>query len=360
MQNQYRVQGLQEAMKIANVDMVAIGPTVNMRYLLGYAPFPDERLCLLLLTPSSASILTPKLNAGDFAARTEIQCHMWADDQDPHHVLTSALPTTPIRKLAIDGSMRADFLLPLLTAAAPQETISAEPLLATLRLRKSAEEVDALANAARQADLAMQAAIDACVPGATEAQVAWAAEAAFRVDGAEQVTFIQIASGPNGANPHHLFNQRQLQPGEAIVVDLAAVMNGYQSDICRMVYLGDPPAAFLQAYQGVLSANERARAAVQPGVTAQAIDQIARSTLEAAGYGDHFIHRTGHGLGIEVHEPPYIRPGNNEILQEGMVFSIEPGVYFPGEFGIRIEDIVVVTAAGVHTLTGSSHQLVVK
>ena len=151
-----------------------------------------------------------------------------------------------------------------------------------------------------------------------------------------------------------------MQVGEAVVLDMGASLDSYLSDITRMVFLGEPPAEFLKAYEAVLAANERGRAAVKPGVTAHRVDQVARSTLAAAGYGDYFIHRTGHGLGLEIHEPPYIMAGNEQLLEEGMVFSVEPGVYLPGRFGIRIEDIVAVTGTGVRTLTGFDHKLVVK
>ncbi len=355
-----RLVRLQEAMQATQVDLIAIGPTANMRYLVGFSPHADERLCLLLVSATTVSIVVPTLNAADLAAHTDIPLEQWPDDEGPDQALNRALSGPSVNKLAIDGAMRADFLLPLLAVTNPQETMTVEPLLAPLRARKAPDEVEALAQAAAQADRAMQAAVDACQPGVTETEVAWAAEEAFRRDGAEEVTFTLIASGPNGAYPHHHSGSRPLQEGDAVIIDIGASLNGYQSDITRMVFLGEPPAEFLKAYQAVLEANEKGRAAVKPGVMAQEIDRMARSTLEAAGYGDYFIHRTGHGLGLEVHEPPWIMAGNEQILVEGMTFSVEPGVYIPGQFGIRIEDIVVVTETGVRTLTGFDHQLVIK
>ncbi len=356
-----RFQRLRETMRAAQVDLAAIGPTPNLRYLVGYTPHADERLCLLLVSPQAESMVVPLLNVEDVAAHTDIPLHTWPDAEGPQAALSTALAEmSPVKRLAIDGTMRADFLLPLLAATSPQETLTVEPLLAPLRSRKSAEEIEALARAAAQADRAMQAAMEACRPGVTEAEVAWAAETAFRLDGAEVVTFTLIASGPHGSRPHHHSGQRRLQQGDAVIIDIGASLNGYQSDITRMVFLGEPPTEFLQAYEAVLAANERARVAVRPGVAAQEIDQQARSTLEAAGYGEYFIHRTGHGLGLEIHEPPWIMAGNEQLLEEGMVFSVEPGVYLSGKFGVRIEDIVVVTAMGCRTLTGFDHQLVVK
>jgi Xaa-Pro aminopeptidase len=361
MEMQHRLTQLIKAMQAANVDLVAIGPTANMRYLLNYAPHSDERLCLLLVSRRGACIVIPSLNAEEMAAHTNIELVRWTDAEGPQEALKQALmEISPLKKLAFDGGMRADFLLHMMAVTEPQETITVEALLVPIRARKSYDEIEAVAQAAAQADRAMQAAIQACQPGATEMDVAWAAETAFRRDGAEQVSFTLVASGTNGAYPHHNSSKRQLQDGDAIIIDIAASLNGYSSDITRMVFLGNPPEQILRAYAAVLEANERGRAAIKPGVAAQEIDQITRGSLENAGYGDYFIHRTGHGLGVEVHEPPWIMAGNEQLLEPGMVFSVEPGVYIPGQFGIRIEDIVVVTESGCRTLTGFSHQLVIK
>lgn len=360
MTNKNRLTQLQAAMQAANIDLVAVGPTANMRYLLGYVPHPDERLCLLLVSAEKVGLVVPTLNAADVAAHIDLPMERWPDAEGPTQALQRALSGLSVKRLAVDGTMRADFLLPLLAATSPQETITVEPVLAPLRARKSAEEIESLALAAAQAGRTMQAGMDACRPGVTEAEVAWVIEEAFRKDGAEVVTFTLVASGPNGAFPHHHSGSRRLQSGEAVIIDIGATLNGYQSDITRTLFLGDPPAEFLKAYESVLAANERGRAAVKPGVAAQAVDQATRSTLEAAGYGEYFIHRTGHGLGLEIHEAPYIMAGNEQPLEEGMVFSVEPGVYLPGQFGIRIEDIVAVTGTGARTLTGFDRQLVIK
>jgi Xaa-Pro aminopeptidase len=356
-----RTESLRANMQEAGVDLIAVGPTASMRYLAGFVPHPDERLCLLLISPQATRAVVPKLNAEEWAAHIELPLHTWADDEGPDEALKAALSGLPaVNKLAIDGAMRADFLLPLAAATRPGATIPAEALIAPLRARKSAEEIETVARAAAQADRAMAAAVDACRPGVRETQVAWSTEEAFRLDGAQEVCFTLVASGPNGAYPHHHSGERLLQEGDAIILDIGASLDGYKSDITRVVFLGQPPAEFVEAYDAVLEANTRGRAAVAPGVTAQEVDRAARSTLEARGYGESFIHRTGHGLGLEVHEAPYIMAGNEQRLETGMVFSVEPGVYFPGQFGIRIEDIVVVTESGVRTFTGFDHGLVVK
>ena len=360
-QTRDRLTALQTRMQQANVDLAAIGPTANMRYLLGFIPHPDERVCLLLVTKQAARMVVPSLNHEEIAAHTDLELVGWADAEGPTEALRRALAAWPSpRVLAVDGPMRADFLLHLQTVLTPSKTISADSLIAPMRQRKSTEEVEALARAAAQADRAMQAAVNACQPEVTEAGVAWAVETAFRQDGAEAVDFTLIAAGLNGAYPHHHSSEHKLQQGDAIIIDIGATLNSYKSDITRMVYLGEPPAEFRQAYAAALDANQRAREAIRPGVPAGEIDRAARSTLESAGYGAYFTHRTGHGIGLEVHEPPWIMADNAMVLEEGMAFSVEPGVYFVGKFGVRIEDIVVVTQSGVRTLTGFDHSLVVR
>ena len=336
-----RLAQLSNAMQAADVDLVAIGPTANMRYLLDYAPQEDERLCLLLISKDgSAGIVIPSLNADEMAAHTAVELFRWNDADGPRKALQQALKSvSPVNTLAFDGSMRADFLLSVLHTVKPLQTVTVEALLKPIRACKSESEIEAIAQAAAQADRAMQAAIEACQIGVTEMDVAWAAETAFRLDGAQQVSFTLVASGPNGAYPHHHSSKRLLQEGDAVIIDIGASLNGYSSDITRMVFLGDPPEEFLRAYAAVLKANEQGRATVKPGVTAGQVDRATRAVLEDAGYGQYFIHRTGHGLGVEVHEPPWIMAGNDQILEPGMVFSIEPGVYIEGQFGIRMKKL---------------------
>ncbi len=250
---------LQRRMEETGIDLVAIGPTANMRYLLGFVPHADERLCLLLVDRQSVHMVVPGLNREEVAAHTDVDLISWEDADGPDEALRKALSAlNEPRALAVDGAMRADHLLQLQSAATPDRAMPLDVLLAPLRMCKSAEEIEALARAAAQADRAMQAAMDACRPGVSEAEVAWATEAAFRQDGAEKVSFTLIASGPNGAYPHHHSGERRLQKGDAIIIDIGASLNGYQSDITRMVYLGEPAAEFRRAYAAVLEANQRA------------------------------------------------------------------------------------------------------
>lgn len=373
-----RLQLFQSKLADAKIECAVVGPTTHMRYLLGGSPHADERLCLLLVTPETVQMITPELNADSIAGFTDVQMITWTDRDGPGEALGQSVLTQALRSggeravFAVDGSMRADFLLSVLDflederggkgegCAERIRVVSADPLVAELRIAKSPAEIEAIADAAAQADRAMQAAVDACKPGVTEADVAWVTEQAFRLDGAERVEFTLIAAGANAAQPHHHSGQKVLQKGEGIIIDIGASLNGYKSDITRVVFLGNPDKEFLAAYDTVRKANEAGKRTVRPGVTARDVDRATRRVIDNAGLGDYFIHRTGHGLGLDVHESPWIQEGSERVLQPGMVFSVEPGVYIQGGYGIRVEDIVTVTENGVRTLTGFDHELVIK
>jgi Xaa-Pro aminopeptidase len=340
---------------------VAIAPTVNMRYLLGFSPFPDERPCFLLLGPGAARLVVPALNADQVEAHTGLPVDRWADASGPRQAMAQSLEALGVGRgvmLAVDNSMRADALLLLLDACAPAQTLPADTLMTALRVCKSEAEIEALARSAKLADGAMRAGAATCRPGATERSVAEAVAAHFRQNGAEMVDFTIIASGPNGAFPHHETGKRPLEIGDTIILDIGATLDGYKSDITRTVHLGRPTAEVHAAYEAVRQANLAGQRSAVAGARAGDVDRAARHCLEQAGYGPYFTHRTGHGLGMELHEPPWITPGSDTVLQPGMVFSVEPGVYLPGKFGIRIEDIVVVQPEGAcRRLTGLPHDL---
>ncbi len=360
-ENRARIAGLRELMEKRGIDVSVIGPTNNMRYLLGGAPHPDERLCLFLVTHDRAQMIVPRLNADTVRSLTDVELLVWDDDEGPKRVLQSSLlHRRTVRRAAVDGSMRADFLMSLLSSKENIHPQSVDDMIGTLRMRKSAFEIDSLLHSAEQADRAMAAAASACRPNVTEREVAWEAEAAFRRDGAEEVVFTLVASGMNGAHPHHCSGEKKLKAGEGIIIDIGASLNGYKSDITRVVFLGKPSKEFSKVYDTVLEANKRARETVRKGISAYEVDRAARSVVEEAGYGEFFIHRTGHGIGLDIHEAPWIQQGSQARLDAGMVFSIEPGIYLPGRFGVRIEDIVAVTEKEVQVLTGFDHGLIEK
>jgi Xaa-Pro aminopeptidase len=361
--NEYdrRIVKLQQLMQEENIDIAAVGPTNNMRYILGDTPHPDERFCVLIITGDQLQFIVPKLNVQKVRSFTDIEMLTWEDAAGPGGTIQSSLLSKFKKvKLATDGSMRADFLLQLLSNVQPEETVSLDPMISNMRIRKSAHEVEHLHRAAEQADKAMAACVDACRPGVTEKEIGWEAESAFRREGAEEVTFTLIAAGPNGSHPHHHSGMTALDQGDGVIIDIGASLDGYKSDITRVVHIGSPSEEFQKIYDVVLQANENALENVHQGVSAREIDRAARSVIEESGFGDFFIHRTGHGIGLDIHEEPYINETNTQILETGMAFSIEPGIYIPGKCGIRIEDIVVVTTDGSQVLTEFDHELVVK
>jgi Xaa-Pro aminopeptidase len=358
-----RLEQLQEEMARANVDLAAIAPTSNMRYLLGFSPLADERLCLLLVTPDRIRFVVPDLNADQVEARTGRKSIRWTDSAGPEQALTEALGQLDmdgLLTLVADAAMRADALLLLQEAARPERCISAASLMSALRMRKSEKEVELLARAAAQADRALLAGVEACRPGVTEREVAERIARYFRDDGAETVNVTLVASGPNSAFPHHEAGGRQLEMGDTIIIDIVATLNGYKSDVTRVVHLGEPPSDLRTVYDTVLEANRRGREAAKAGARASDVDRAARSVIEQAGYGPYFVHRTGHGLGMDMHEAPWISAESTTTLEPGMVFSVEPGIYLPGRFGVRIEDIVAVTEGECRCLTGLDHALIVK
>jgi len=246
----------------------------------------------------------------------------------------------------------------LLQETIPDTTfVAASAAVGPLRELKSADELRALQTAALAADDAVRAAFAALRPGATELEVAEAAAAAFHAAGCEEVLFTIVAGGPNGAYPHHHTGRRRLEPGDPVVIDIGGRLNGYASDITRMAFVGVPSERYLEVHGIVEAAVQAGLAAAGPGVACHEVDAATRGVIDDAGFGKWFVHRTGHGLGLSVHEPPWIMRGENVELRQGMVHSVEPGIYLPGEFGVRLEEIVHVTAEGCERFSGLPREL---
>lgn len=259
--------------------------------------------------------------------------------------------------MAVGDTMRADALLLLQQTWPEASCVPASSVLGPLRMRKDQDEIDALRRAARTADTAVEAAFAACRPGATEVMIARAAEEGFNRAGATEVEFTIVAFGPNSAFPHYHPSDRTLRAGEAILLDLGSHLEGYHSDITRMGYIGDPSTRYREIHRIVEDAAQSALAAIKPGVPIREVDLAARHVIESAGYGEHFTHRTGHGIGLSGHEPPSITHTNEMPLEEGMAFSVEPGIYLPGEFGVRLEEIVIITGGGIEVLSKLSRDV---
>ena len=346
-----RLARLRQRMMEAGVDLVALAPGAHLRWLTGAAPFADERPCLALIGARGAGWLMPALNAADMRQHSDWPFLEWGDDAGPGAALAQALAELgPVAGVSVDETMRADHALLLLDALPEARRGFAAETVGWLRLRKEPAELAALRENARIADLAQQALRAALRPGMTERDLAEVARAAFKAEGAVP-EFTIIGAGANGAFPHHHTGEAIIQPGDAIVCDIGGRKDGYYSDITRMMICGPAPEGYEAVHAVVDAAVQAALAAIRPGVTARSVDAAARGVIEAAGYGPWFTHRTGHGVGQEIHEPPYITGVSDVVLAPGMVFTIEPGIYLPGRFGIRLEEVAVVTETGCEILS---------
>ncbi|HMO71168.1 MAG TPA: M24 family metallopeptidase [Paracoccaceae bacterium] len=348
-----RLDRLRARMAATGTDLVALAPGAHMRWLFGFAPHADERPCLALVGQTAAGFLMPTLNAADARQHTDLPFWEWADAAGPATAFAAALRAVcphPSR-ISLDETMRADHALMLLDAAPGAARGFAAETIGALRLIKEPAELAALLDNARIADLAQAAVHAAIAPGMTERELAAVARATFAEHGAV-CEFAIVGTGGNSAFPHHHTGDTRLKPGDAVVIDIGARKGGHVSDITRMAAVGHLPEGYAEVHAVVDAAVRAALAAIRPGVTAQSVDAAARGVIAAAGYGDFFTHRTGHGLGSEVHEPPYITASNPQMLEAGMVFTVEPGVYLPGRFGIRLEEVAVVTGDGARILSG--------
>jgi Xaa-Pro aminopeptidase len=296
----------------------------------------------------------PELSVEASLSLTDLPFFSWADENGPEMALGKALDSIQAKaakSVALDETMRADFAMLVLDALPNDVHREFTPnTLGALRMRKSDDEFTLLKQSALVADSAMKTAFSQVKPGMTESQIADVIKAHFTSCGASPLFWI-VGASENGAFPHHSVSERVVKQGDAIVVDIGARKAGYPSDITRMIVLGEPTAKYRQVHDIVEQAVQAALAACKPGVLAKDVDAAARDVITQAGFGDYFVHRTGHGLGIDGHEPPYITKTAETVLDEGMVFSIEPGIYLPGEFGVRLEEIVIMRADGAEVFS---------
>ncbi|QEW20823.1 Xaa-Pro dipeptidase [Marinibacterium anthonyi] len=343
-----RMARLRASMKDQGVELLALGPGPHMQWLLGFEPHGDERLLLLLVTQSGAEFAMPQLEADSAGQHTDLPMHLWADAQGPGEALDKTLAAVKgegAMVVALDEGMRADFALALLDRLPGAKHVFTESTLGRLRMMKDADELARLKTSALLADEAMKTAFAAIRPGMTETQVKQIVIDRF-AEGGAKLEFGIIGTGGNGAFPHHQTGETVIRKGDAIVIDIGARLNGMPSDITRMCVVGEKPEGYDEIHAIVEGAVQAAMRAAKPGVSARQIDEAARNHIAQAGYGENFLHRTGHGLGIEVHEPPYMTGSSDTVLEEGMVFSIEPGIYLTGRFGLRLEEIVYLTKDG--------------
>ena len=356
---QNKINSLKLRMKDNNVDLVVLGPGTHMNWLLGFNPYPDERPCMLLVGKEKEAFLMPSVNAEDARKRTNIAINSWNDENGPDQALKEALlyiGESSAKHIAIDEAMRSHFALILIEALSNPSYEFTASTIGALRMRKDQTEFINLKENALIDDRAMQAGFAAIKEGVTELEIGEAINKHFISEGAKP-QFCIVGSGPNGAFPHHHTGDRKVEYGDAVLIDIGGRKGTFPSDMTRMSVLGEPPEGYLEIHAIVERAVQAAMAAAKPGAMAKDVDAAARGVITEAGYGEFFVHRTGHGLGIDIHEPPYITATSEVILDEGMVFSIEPGIYLQGRFGVRLEEIVILRADGPEILSELTREL---
>ncbi|HEY8171153.1 MAG TPA: Xaa-Pro peptidase family protein [Candidatus Limnocylindria bacterium] len=345
------------------IDALLITPSEDYAYLLGYrAPAMERLTCLVVPAEGEPALVVPRLE--EPLARHEldgleheIEVLPWDETDDPIQLVRGLVGGA--LRVALQDQMWARFALRLRAALDPAELVAAGPTMSGLRRVKSPEEIDLLRAAAQAADRAMLAIVAEPLADRVESEVSRRIRELLIQAGHDDAGFAIVASGPNSASPHHSAGSRRIDAGDAIVLDIGGTRSGYTSDTSRTAFIGDPPADFLALFEVLREAQAAACAAVRPGITGAELDAVAREIITEAGYGDAFLHRTGHGIGLETHEEPYIVASNHEPLVEGNVFSIEPGIYIRDTWGARIEDIVACTADGGERLNTTSTELYV-
>lgn len=344
------------------IDALLVTPSPDYAYLLGYrAPAMERLTCLVVPADGDVSLVLPRLEEplarhelGELA--DEIALVPWDEVDDPIQLVRALVAGA--RRVGLQDQMWARFALRLRAALDPVELVEAGPAMSALRRVKTSEEIDRLRAAAGAADAAMAAISTERLAGRTEMEVSRRIGELLVQAGHDTADFAIVASGPNSASPHHVPGARVIQAGDALVLDIGGFRDGYGSDTTRTAFVGEPDADFAELFAVLRAAQAAACDAVAPGVTCAEIDATARRIIDDAGYAESFIHRTGHGIGMETHEEPYLVSSNPEPLVEGHAFSIEPGIYLRDRYGARIEDIVVCTATGGERLNTASTELI--
>jgi Xaa-Pro aminopeptidase len=344
----------------AGLSGVLVTPGPDLVYFTGYAPIViAERITLLVISTSGEpTMIVPTLErseAEEAPGVSAVSLTDWPDGKDPYAATANLLE--PRGRYAISDSAWAIHVLELQQELPESAYVSMTSSLPLLRAIKDADELERLAAAGAAADATFEEIAAAQFAGRRESEIGADVAGLLRKHGHSQVEFTVVGSGPNGANPHHELSERKIESGDMVVLDFGGVKDGYESDTTRTVHVGEPTDEEHRVFEIVRRAQQAGFEAVRPGVACEEVDRAARRVIDEAGYGEYFIHRTGHGIGLTPHEPPYMVEGETSSLAPGMCFSIEPGIYLPGRFGVRIEDIVAVTEDGGRSLNSTGHEL---
>jgi Xaa-Pro aminopeptidase len=342
------------------IDTLLLSVGHDLPYLTGYTAMPLERLTMLVVPrDGDATMVIPRLEAPRVVEQPGVfDLLPWGETEDPTALVGTL--SSGSNRVAVGDQMWARFLVELLPHVPGAEYVRAVDVVGALRMMKDQAEIDALAAAGAAVDKIagelQRGEIE--LVGRTEAQVSADISARLLAEGHHKVNFAIVAAGENAASPHHEASDREIAAGEIVLCDFGGTMDGYCSDITRCVFTGPPPAKIVDAYDVLHRAQQAAVAAATVGTPCQDVDRVARQIIADAGYGEYFVHRTGHGIGLDAHEDPYIVEGNEQRLVDGHAFSVEPGIYVPGEWGMRLEDIVVATTAGPEPLNTADHHLI--
>ncbi len=355
-----RIDAIRKGVGARGLDGFVILPGANMRYLLGFRTKSLERFTAAIFPLSDEPfMIVPKLDEEKARQNCGLKTiFAWLDDEGPEKVLRDAMSSSGLTKscLGAEGSLTLE-ISNLIRSVADVEFENISDLLLRGRAVKDEGELGLIRQASRILEKAISAGMEMVEPGIMEKEVAREIGRQIVLNGGEDTGFIAVQSGPNTSLPHYDAGDRAIERGDAMVIDCTCAFRGYYADITRSFMVGGPTEKYCMIYRIVREAQEEAIARVKVGVTCEEIDRHARTIIQEGRYGEYFIHRTGHGLGLQVHEEPWIRAGNKERLAQGMVFTVEPGIYLPGEFGIRIEDDLIVAPDGYEDLTMLSKDL---
>lgn len=341
----------------AGVHGAIVTSPANLYYLTGLWLETGERASALWISVQGKTVLLAHEMFKQEVAKAQVDKVWWKDGMSPYPLLSAEMDPNGV--IAIDGGWEARHLLAFM-AVRPQSPVpvNADDLMAKLRARKDAQEKIELEKASQLADEVVERIKTQLSASMTEAQAARELAVLWQEAGAEGMSFPPIiAAGPNSAAPHHEPDGSLLLQGSTIIVDTGGIVEHYCSDITRTFVLGKPDVEIERVYNIVLQAQLAGIEAAKPGVTLGEVDERVRQVIVDAGYGEYFTHRTGHGVGLDIHEPPFVVNGNSQVLEEGMVMSIEPGIYLPGKFGVRIEDLVIIEEAGARSLNRAPKRL---
>ena len=343
----------------SGVDVLLLSTGLDMPYLTGYTASPYERLTMLVVRASGDAVLVvPELEAPLVDTSADLfELRPWSETDDPTGIVADIAGDAGIA--ALGDETWSVFLMKLQDHMAATRFASATPVMRELRMRKGDDELARLRAAGAAVDRVAAVIKTMTFVGRTESDVGGDIADLTVQEGHDISTFTIVASGPNSASPHHHTGERVINEGDSLVIDFGGSYGGYQSDTTRSFHVGEPSGEVSEAFDVLFAAQAAGVNAVRPGATCESIDRATRAGIDDAGYGEYFIHRTGHGIGLATHEEPYIIEGNDLELEASMTFSVEPGIYIPGRFGMRIEDIVACTAGGVENFNNSDHSMIV-